>query len=392
MPLPVPATEPAFTQSVWSVKIHLDLELIFLGPNIILSISWPLLLSKNWIHTHPSQILQSGQSRETKSPALHAGAEPDLKAHKVFARLHQAIATSPSPKQKFHRRAGCVWFFLPLTRFFSLPFPRRSTLEWSQLIPLQAETCSPMVLWSPPSEEQREGRNRSCLWKWWELHPWRLERKRASGHVQRARPYKSEAPTPPLGLSHPSLPTFACGGGRGAAGGLTSKSESVLRWMSQRQVAAAKGPYKPGSIPTRLEVDSAFHPPEHPDFLAPLYLRIVVIFVLVTPILSKATPGIQHPVLLATLQKEKDVEALEKVQRRATGMIKGLETKTYEEQPQGLGLAGPEEKGSRVDMIGAFQYLRGCPKEGGVKLLSKAPEGRTRSNGWKLIKERSNLE
>lgn len=35
---------------------------------------------------------------------------------------------------------------------------------------------------------------------------------RASGHVQRARPYKPAAPPP--GLSHPSLPTFACGGRR----------------------------------------------------------------------------------------------------------------------------------------------------------------------------------
>ena len=43
-------------------------------------------------------------------------------------------------------------------------------------------------------------------------------------------------------------------------------------------------------------------------------------------------------------------------------------------------------------MIAVFQYLRGCHKEEGVKLFSKAPEGRTRSNGWKLIKERSNLE
>uniref|UniRef100_A0A8C5WN27 Carbonic anhydrase n=1 Tax=Laticauda laticaudata TaxID=8630 RepID=A0A8C5WN27_LATLA len=43
-------------------------------------------------------------------------------------------------------------------------------------------------------------------------------------------------------------------------------------------------------------------------------------------------------------------------------------------------------------MTADFQYLRGCSKEVGVKLFSKTPEGRTSSNGWKLIKERSNLE
>ncbi|KAM3852519.1 E3 ubiquitin-protein ligase MARCHF2 isoform 2-T7 [Vipera latastei] len=41
-------------------------------------------------------------------------------------------------------------------------------------------------------------------------------------------------------------------------------------------------------------------------------------------------------------------------------------------------------------MTAAFQYLRGCHKEerGGVTLFTKAPEGRTRNNGWKVIKER----
>uniref|UniRef100_A0A8C6XQS9 Nucleoside diphosphate kinase-like domain-containing protein n=1 Tax=Naja naja TaxID=35670 RepID=A0A8C6XQS9_NAJNA len=48
---------------------------------------------------------------------------------------------------------------------------------------------------------------------------------------------------------------------------------------------------------------------------------------------------------------------------------------------------------NRGDMIAVFQYLRGCHREEeGVKLFSKAPIGQTRNNGWKLIKERFNLE
>ncbi|ETE57346.1 pxr-1, partial [Ophiophagus hannah] len=48
---------------------------------------------------------------------------------------------------------------------------------------------------------------------------------------------------------------------------------------------------------------------------------------------------------------------------------------------------------TRGDVIAEFQDLRGCPKEEkGVKLFSKAPEDRTRSNRWKLSKKRSNQE
>ena len=80
------------------------------------------------------------------------------------------------------------------------------------------------------------------------------------------------------------------------------------------------------------------------------------------------------------------------MQRRAIKRIKGLKTKTYEERLQELDMSSLMKRRTRGDMIAVFRYLRGCHKEEGVKLFSKAPGGRTRSNGWKLIKERSNLE
>uniref|UniRef100_A0A8C6VNW9 Anion exchange protein n=1 Tax=Naja naja TaxID=35670 RepID=A0A8C6VNW9_NAJNA len=63
-----------------------------------------------------------------------------------------------------------------------------------------------------------------------------------------------------------------------------------------------------------------------------------------------------------------------------------------EELLQALGMASAEKRRARVDMIAIFQYLRICHKEEGVNLFSKALKGKTRNNGWKLIKERSNLE
>ena len=38
------------------------------------------------------------------------------------------------------------------------------------------------------------------------------------------------------------------------------------------------------------------------------------------------------------------------------------------------------------------QYLKGCHREEGINLFSIAPEGRIRTNGWKLITGRSNLK
>ena len=43
-------------------------------------------------------------------------------------------------------------------------------------------------------------------------------------------------------------------------------------------------------------------------------------------------------------------------------------------------------------MITVFQYLKGCYREEGIDLFSIAPEDRTRTNGWRLIRGRSNLE
>ena len=50
------------------------------------------------------------------------------------------------------------------------------------------------------------------------------------------------------------------------------------------------------------------------------------------------------------------------------------------------------KKRLRGDMIAVFQYLKGCHKEEGIDVFSIVLEGRTRTNGWKLVRVRSNLE
>ena len=42
-------------------------------------------------------------------------------------------------------------------------------------------------------------------------------------------------------------------------------------------------------------------------------------------------------------------------------------------------------------MIAIFKYLKGCHLEDGAELFSVAPEGRTRTNGFKLIQKKFRL-
>jgi len=90
-------------------------------------------------------------------------------------------------------------------------------------------------------------------------------------------------------------------------------------------------------------------------------------------------------------QHRTDMNLLERVQKRTTKMVRGLEHLSYEERLRELGLFSLEKKRLWGNLTAAFQYLKGAYRRAGGGLFTRALDDRTKGNGFKLKKGRFRL-
>ena len=90
--------------------------------------------------------------------------------------------------------------------------------------------------------------------------------------------------------------------------------------------------------------------------------------------------------------RKKDIDTLERIQRRATKMIPELRDLCYEERMIECGLTTPETKRLRGDQIEVFKILNGYENIDRTIFFSLKKESRTRGHEVKLVKDQCRLD
>jgi hypothetical protein len=147
---------------------------------------------------------------------------------------------------------------------------------------------------------------------------------------------------------------------------------SDLKWKEQCCKAANKGMSVLGMIRRTFKIvnEAAF------KILYNTYVR----------------PHLEYCVQAWCPHYRKDIDCLEKVQRRATKMVFGLEKFTYEERLERLKLFSLEQRRERGDLIEVYKNMQGKDKVQCSKLFQRAETDNLRGNSKKLYKAAARID
>ena len=93
-------------------------------------------------------------------------------------------------------------------------------------------------------------------------------------------------------------------------------------------------------------------------------------------------PHLEYCIQMWSPQYRRDIDLLERIQRRATKTIHGMEHLSCEDKLGELGLFSLENRRLRGHLIADFQYLKRGYKKEGDRLFSRVCCDGTRGNGF----------
>jgi len=105
---------------------------------------------------------------------------------------------------------------------------------------------------------------------------------------------------------------------------------------------------------------------------------------------SLVRPHLEYAVSFWSPHYRRDIDKLERVQRRATKLIPELRGRTYEERLRMLGLTTLEKRRLKLQLVETYKYLNGYTTANAEGLFQRDHNQRLRNNGRKLVNRRFN--